>query len=1196
MTGKKGWRVRWAWRSNPFALLLGIVLVAMAGGCADEPDRLFERLDAGRTGVDFVNTITPDDTLMNPLDFFYVYNGGGVGVGDVNNDGRPDLYFTGNSVTNRLYLNQGNFRFEDVTNAAGVAAEGAWSTGVALVDINQDGLLDLYVCAGGPKAGRQRANRLYINQGVDARGVPSFEEQALRYGLADAGYTTHAAFLDYDRDGDLDLYVLNTEMVSDIRMGQFLRSKDEPATSRDRLYRNDGDGSFAEVSDAAGIRYEGYGLGLAVSDLNKDGWPDVYAANDFVSKDLLYMNNGDGTFTNRSAAMLKHQSYSAMGVDLADFNNDARVDIMVLDMLPRTPRRQRVTSNTGILHEGEWQYGRNTLQLNNGVHPEGPLVFSEIGHLAGVAATDWSWAPLFADLDNDGDRDLFITNGYGELVTHLDFDRNRRRARFSGTPQEHRAAILDAMNALPDGRLPNFFFENEGDLTFTDQTRVWSPGRPGISNGAAFADLDQDGDLDLVTNNINDAAFILKNHTRERSGANALRVTLHGPPGNRAGLGARLTLHHASTTQYHDHSPYRGYQSTVEPVVHFGLGTDTTADSLHVRWPGGASQLLTDVKANQVVEVRYDHASPGDRTPESHPASRERATRFREVAAQRGLVYRHEEYEVVDFKETPLLPHTYSQNGPGLAVGDADGNGLDDVFVGADLERERVLFMQTAPGRFAARPLPIDTLYDDMGALFFDAEGDGDQDLYIVSGGSLAPTGSALYQDRLYLNDGNGDFSRAAEALPELKASGSVVTATDYDHDGDLDLFVGGRVRPWLYPLPPRSYLLRNDSEAGQVQFTDATEELAPGLAEIGLVTDALWTDFDNDDRVDLVVVGEWMPITFFKNEDGRFTGGTAAAGLPNTAGWWNSLTAGDFDRDGDVDYVAGNLGRNTRYAASPSEPVRVHAKDFDKNARLDPVLSHYIQGTNYPAHGRDEMTAQITAMIRRFPSYQAYADASFDELFAERELEGAYVAEAVRFETSYLENRGHGTFAIRALPIHTQFAPVFGIHAGDYDGDGHLDLLMVGNSYAPDIETGRADAFVGTFLRGDGTGHFSYVNYTKSGFFVDGDARGLAEVATGDGSALVLATQNSGPLKAFSGASRSRHAVPLHPLDRYALLTFEDGSTRKAEFFYGSTYLSQSSRVLWIPDGVDTIIIAGSNGDRRTVSLQKATSAESGE
>ena len=754
------------------------------------------------------------------------------------------------------------------------------------------------------------------------------------------------------------------------------------------------------------------------------------------------------------------------------------------------------------------------------------------------------------------------------------------------------------MRALPEVRLSNFFFENEGDLTFTDKTGIWSPGRPGISNGAAFVDLDLDGDLDLVTNNINAEAFILKNRTSERSGANALRVKLLGPPGNRAGLGARVILRHAVTTQYHDHSPYRGYQSTVEPVVHFGLGADSTADSLHVLWPDGASQLLTNVKANQVVEVRYDQATHrsagGAPLLEGDPTIRERSYLFREVATERGLTYRHEEYEVVDFLETPLLPHKYSQNGPGLAVGDADGNGLDDVFVGADLERERVLFMQTAPGRFAARSLPMDSLYDDMGALFFDADGDGDQDLYIVSGGSLAPTGSALYQDRLYLNNGKGDFSRAATALPELTASGSGVTAADYDGDGDLDLFVGGRVRPWSYPLPPRSYLLRNDSEAGQVHFTDVTEAVAPGLSEVGLVTSALWTDFNGDDRVDLVVVGEWMPITFFKNEDGRFTNVTAAVGLPNTSGWWNSLTAGDFDRDGDMDYVAGNLGLNTRYEATPSQPVRVHARDFDNNGRLDAVLSHYLQGTSYPAHGRDEITRQITGMIRRFPSYQDYADASFDALFTRRELEGAYLAEAVRFETSYLENLGDGTFDIRALPIRTQFAPVFGMYSGDYDGDGHLDLLMVGNSYAPDLETGRADAFVGAFLRGDGTGRFSYVNYTKSGFFVDGDAKGLAEVATGGTTSLVLATQNSGPLKAFS--SRSRHAVPLRPLDRYALLTFEDGSTRKEEFFYGSTYLSQSSRVLWIPANVAQIIISGSSGNRRTVSIHEAISAESGQ
>jgi len=1183
-------------------LVLGLVLAVLTG-CTGKQERLFERLDAGQTGVDFANTIATDDSLMNPLDFFYVYNGGGVGVGDVDGDGRPDLYFAGNQVENRLYLNQGDMQFRDVTTDAGVSAPDAWSTGVTMVDINQDGLLDIYVCVGGP-SGRDRTNRLYVNQGLGAGSIPTFEEQAAAYGIADPAYTTHAAVFDYNQDGALDLYVLNTSATTPGggRAGRQRQGAQRRSATADRLYRNEGNGTFTDVSDAAGIQHEGYGLGLAVSDINTDGRPDIYVANDFITPDLLYVNNGDGTFTDRSGQFLKHQSYSAMGVDVADFNNDARTDIMVLDMLPQDPRRQRLISHGGVRHDGTLQYGHNTLQLNNGSTPDGGHRFSEIGQLAGVEATGWSWAPLLADFDNDGDRDLFVSNGHGELVTHLDFVRRREQTQFSGNEQEGRTRLFEALRDLPEVSIPNRFFENAGtpgeapqaSLKFTERTEAWAATRPGISNGAAFADLDQDGDLDLVTNNVNAEATLLENQVSERNGANALRVDLHGPEGNRAGLGAKVTVSNDGRTQYADHSPYRGYQSTVQGTLHFGLGADSTADSLSVVWPDGTSRCFTDVAANQVLDVHYDSTTDAASAPSASRADtgspRDRSSLFRAVSrAERGLDHRHRGMNVPDFQMNPLLPHRYSQNGPGMAVGDVDGNGLDDVFIGADPKRRRVLYRQVEPGRFEEQPLTMVRSHEDMGALFFDAEGDGDLDLYVVSGGNAGPPDNNrnTYQDRLYLNDGTGAFSRAKGALPNITASGSVVTAADYDEDEDLDLFVGGRIRARHYPLPPRSYLLRNDSGADGVQFTDVTSEGAPELVDPGLVTDARWTDFNGDGRVDLIVVGEWMPIRFFRNEDGRLTEVTDSTGLPNTSGWWNSLAAGDFDRDGDMDYVAGNLGLNTRYEASPSEPVRVHAKDFDKNDTVDPVLSRYIQGTSYPAHGRQEIKEKMLGMMRRFPTHRAYAEATFDDLFTDSELDGAYVAEAVRFETSYLENQGDGTFEIRALPMRTQTAPVFGVRTGDYDADGHLDLLMVGNWYAPDRETGRADAFVGAFLQGDGTGRFDYMSYTESGFLVDGDAKGLAEVETGTGAPLVLVTQNEGPLRAFARTTGDQRSVPLQPLDRYALLTFEDGSTQKKEFSHGSTYLSQSSRVLRVPEGVTELELYSSDGTRRTMEIE---------
>jgi hypothetical protein len=1180
-------------------LILGMLSACTQDGEKEAP--LFELLSPGQTGIGFVNSLSENDSI-NVFDFDYMYNGGGVAVGDLNNDGLPDLFFTGNSVSCRLYLNKGSkgtepLQFQDVTAAAGLSTT-QWAEGVTLVDINNDGLLDIYVSTSSGYKKQPNTNLLFINNGVSEGGIPAFTEQAAAWGIADSSYNTQAAFFDYDLDGDLDLYVLSNAVEDKNRNNPRPRLLSGEGRSTDKLYRNNGNSTFTNVSAEAGILIEGYGLGLAISDINKDGWPDVYVANDFVSNDVLYINNGDGTFSNKIKHMLKHQSMNGMGTDVADYNNDGLADIVVVDMMPDKNLRQKsmfanINYDRYMLElrlNYEPQFVRNTLQLNRGAGPNGELSFSEVGQMAGVYKTDWSWTPLFADFDNDGLKDLFITNGYGKDVTDMDFVAYSTSLRQFGTHESKLDKIRPEMKKLVEVKTPNFIYKNKGDLTFSDKSESWGFVQPSLSNGAAFADLDGDGDLDLVVNNVDEPAFIYQNNANKLLASNNyLKLDIKGDSLNKQGLGSKITLHYkkdnAPEMQYYEHYLTRGYKSAVDSRVHFGLGNTKNIDSLEIQWPDGRKQVLHNIKTNQLLQL--DHQD--SRAPEILKSPTIRLA-FNEVTNTSGLDYLHKAEEFVDFKIQPLLPHKHSEGGPGIAVGDVNADGLEDFYVGGNIMHPGTLFLQQAGGTFSQKRLETSGEFDDMGSLFFDADGDGDLDLYIVSGGSRRMAGTAAYQDRLYFNDGRGIFTLRPAALPQMHTSGSVVTAADYDGDGDLDLFVGGRIVPQQYPMPAQSYVLRNDGGS----FTDASKELYPELEKLGLVTAALWTDVNQDRLPDLIITGEWMPITILQQEKrtgGKraFTNITHSAGLANTNGWWNSIAAGDFNGDGHTDYVAGNLGLNSRYQASVSEPVSLYAKDYDKNGSIDPIMFYYIMGENYPAHPRDALTGQLSYMRGRFRKYADYGKTSFNDFFAAGETEDAYVLKSYEFRSSVIRNGGDGTFTVTPLPALAQLAPVNGIISKDFNNDGFTDLLLAGNSYATEIHTGRYDASVGNYLLGDGKGNFTPVSSKNSGFYVAGDSRAMAEMVNSNGKSLILVSQYNDKLKVFAPAQQAPMATyKANPMDQRADVYFKNGKKRSYEFYHGTAYLSQSSRVLPVSAEVDSVVVYTYSGKKKTYTYTK--------
>ncbi|SOE20829.1 Repeat domain-containing protein [Spirosomataceae bacterium TFI 002] len=1151
--------------------LLPIFLVILS--CSNK-EQVFELISSSESGVSFQNTVIENDSI-NILTFDYTYNGGGVALADFNNDGLNDIFFSANMSGNKLYINNGNFKFTDVSKKIGLEGFKQWCTAAIAVDINQDNLMDIYVPVSSTRntIPEKRQNLLFVNKGLNQEGLPIFNEESKLYGVNDDGFSEGAAFFDFDNDGDLDLYVLTNVIDQNPNL---IRPKllDGSHPNTDRLYENMGKDAtgipqFKNISNQAGITIEGFGLGINIVDIDRDGWKDIYITNDYAADDLLYHNNGDGTFSDIAKKYFKHTSNSAMGNDIADINNDGLMDILSLDMMPAVNIRKKMFApdNSTELYRRSDQYGytyqhmRNTLQLNSGLGES----FQEIGLLAGISETDWSWTPSLADFNIDGFRDLLVTNGFPKDVTDKDFMTYRANS-------EQVAGKEYLLTQIPQVKISNYAFKNTNGLQFEDVTDKWGLNIPSFSSGAAYADLDNDGDLDYVVNNTNQECFLYKNTTIEKAKENEKQFVRLQFDGNNQGIGVIVE---ADISDHNDfiweNNPYRGYKSTVEKVCQIGLGDKTLIPEVRVIWPNGKVNIFKNLTASRETIV----VKQNDATDYNKDLVRSEKPLF---TNDENFNWVHNERPFLDYNIQNLIPFKLSQQGPAMAVGDVNGDGIDDVFVGGAKYKKGIFLIQNKNGSFSKQDLlpAIDTTTkksEDTGVLLFDADSDGDLDLYIVSGGNEDYPDSESFNDRLYQNEG-GKFIDVSYELPKNVISGSCVRAGDIDNDGDLDLFVAGRLAPTAYPKATSSVILMNLSKGNKIHFSDVTRSICPELQNFGLISDAIWTDFNNDKKLDLISLGDFDSIHFFEN-NGKKLVKKEITGLEEYKGVWTSINGGDFDGDGDIDYIAGNLGENIRFKGTPKEPAILLSGDFDNNGIYDVIPFHYVLSGDgspkkvmVPYNGKGDISKQLNVLRTRFVDFKSYATATINNVLTQEELAKATRHDFNYSSTSYIENLGNGQFKLRALPIEAQYAPINGIVVDDFNSDGSLDLLLTGNNFGNELVVGQYDAFNGLYLMGNGKGDF--VVKKHSGFMVTGDAKSLVEIMGANNELKLISAQNNSAAKLFTSSIFGKVIIPKTN-DR--LLSYKlNGKVIRKELYWGSSYLSQSTRKQLIPEGASEV------------------------